>query len=277
MSNADSKRIIFFADTHLSPAQPDKSRFVIDFLHQQSRNTTFYILGDFFDIWIGPAHIKLPDYAEILKELKKLTASGVAINLIPGNRDYMVGPELTRAAGIKVLPPVFTLDTGHIRLILTHGDLLCTNDTPYQGYRRLLQSRIVKSVGKSLPGPVGRTLGKGLRRNFSTPKSEYKILPGKNIVRLPVKLQPTIPGSNSPCSNCRSIVIATAKRYLTGCDAIICGHIHRHSQTRFGDKQLFVVGDWDLSAARLRNGQVAQAGKKPSWVEYTPTDGLLLK
>ena len=217
-----SQRIIFFSDTHLSPAQPDKTGFLIDFLNTHSKNTSFYILGDLFDIWIGPGHVKLLDYADILNTFKKLTDSDVEINFIPGNRDYMVGQELADATGVKVLPEIFLLTLPNKKVMLTHGDLLCTQDIAYQNYRRLMQSELVKSAARALPASVGTKLGKGLK-TFSAGSDTARILPVKNIVP------------------------ATIKRFFKqSFDAIVCGHIHKPSQTELNVankvKYLFVVG-----------------------------------
>jgi UDP-2,3-diacylglucosamine hydrolase len=247
-------KTIFFSDTHLSPAQPDKTRFLIEFLNTHSKDTSFYILGDLFDIWIGPGHVKLMDYADILNAFRKLTGSGTAINFIPGNRDYMVGQELAEATGVRVLPEVYALNLPGMKIMLTHGDLLCTDDIDYQSYRRLMQSKLVKSAARSLPTSVGTRLGKGLK-NFSAGSDSARIIPGKTIARLLERseLQPTIPGSNSLRSNCRRIVPATVKRFLKeSYDAVICGHIHKPSQTEFNVsnkvKHLFVVGSLNKDA-----------------------------
>ncbi|MFH1228025.1 MAG: UDP-2,3-diacylglucosamine diphosphatase [Planctomycetota bacterium] len=216
------QRILFFSDTHLSPAEPERTVFLADFMENQSKNTAFYILGDLFDIWIGPGHIKLMEYQHILNRLKILTSAGMDINFIPGNRDYMVGPELTEATGVRVLPEMFELNANGKKLLLTHGDLLCTHDRDYQRYRRVVQSGVVKTITRNLPHSMGRTIGRGLKKISARSK-----------------------GTKTSAS--KDIVMDTVKEYLDqSFDAIICGHIHKaqHIEVLSSGKikHLFVTG-----------------------------------
>jgi len=213
--------IIFFADTHLNVSQPGKTQRVIDFLKGKPLDTTFYILGDFFDLWIGPNHLDLGDYKDILNEIKKLTSAGVRINLIPGNRDFTVGPEVTNFAGIKVLSEIETITLDGKKILLSHGDIFCTEDRSYQSYRRLSRAKIIKSTYQSLPAGIGMRLGKKVR-GYSD-----EVVPQKPPVS-------------------RNIIDSVLKRYFRkGYDMIICGHIHRE-QTReiMPGKTLITVGAW---------------------------------
>jgi UDP-2,3-diacylglucosamine hydrolase len=213
--------VIFFADTHLNVTRPDKTQKVISFIKIQPRNTVFYILGDFFDFWIGPRHLELDDYRALLMEIRNLTSAGVRINFIPGNRDFTVGSEITAAAGIKVLSETETVRLGGHKVLLTHGDIFCSEDRSYQSYRRLSRARIVKSICKSLPLNIGLHLGRQVRGYSSD------VVPRKSLVS-------------------RNIIDAVLNRYFRkGHDAIICGHVHK-KQVRevMPGKTLFVLGDW---------------------------------
>lgn len=228
-----SSPIIFFADTHLNISQPDKTRRVIDFLKGQPSDSTFYILGDFFDLWIGPKHLKLADYKDVLGEIKKLTLSGVGINFIPGNRDFTVGPEITAFAGIKVLPEIESITLGDKKVLLTHGDIFCTEDKSYQSYRRLSRARIIKSAYQALPAKIGMHLGRKVR-GYSD-----EVVPQKTLVS-------------------RNVIDSVLKRYFKkGYDVIICGHVHKE-QTReiLPGKTLITVGDWQDKGSYLeyKNG-----------------------
>ncbi|MBI5779836.1 MAG: UDP-2,3-diacylglucosamine diphosphatase [Planctomycetes bacterium] len=226
--------IIFFADTHLNISEPAKTQRVIDFLNGNPRDTVFYILGDFFDLWIGPKHLELEDYKEVLNAIKKLTAAGVKINFIPGNRDFTVGPELTNFAGIKVLSEMETITLDGRKILLSHGDLFCTEDRSYQAYRRFSRARIIKSAYQSLPSGIGMRLGKKVR-GYSD-----EVVPQKPLVS-------------------RNIIDSVLKRYFKkGIDVIICGHVHKE-QTRaiLPGKTLMTVGDWQEhgSYVEYKNGE----------------------
>lgn len=52
-----------------------------------------------------------------------------------GNRDFLLGQDYARRAGMQLLPQPVVLDLGGHRTVLCHGDQLCTHDTGYQRYR----------------------------------------------------------------------------------------------------------------------------------------------
>lgn len=226
--------VIFFSDTHLNPSQLSKTRRLIGFMKSRPADSVFYILGDFFDLWIGPKHIELEDYRDLLLELRKLNSSGARINLIPGNRDFTVGPEITAAAGVKVLSETFALRLGDHKVLLTHGDIFCTEDRSYQSYRRLIRARFIKSFCQSLPLKLGMRLGRRVRGYSS------EVVPQK-----------------PPAS--RNIIDAILKRHFKkGYDVIICGHVHKPQIRQImPDRTLFTLGDWEEggSYVEYRDGE----------------------
>jgi len=231
-----SSPIIFFADTHLNISQPGKTHRVIDFLKGKPAGSTFYILGDFFDLWIGPKHLVLDDYKDVFREIKKLTASGVSINFIPGNRDFTVGPEITACTGMKVLPEIKSITLGEHKVLLTHGDIFCVEDKSYQAYRRIIRAKIIRSAYQALPAKIGMRLGQKVR-GYSD-----EVVPQKSLVS-------------------RNVIDSVLHRYFKkGYDVIICGHVHRQeSREIMPGKVLMTLGDWQ---------------NKGSYVEYR--DGKFL-
>ena len=220
--------IIFFSDTHLNISEPSKTQRVINFLHKQKPKTVFYILGDFFDLWIGPKHLELEDYREIITELKSLTVKGYQINFIPGNRDFQLGPEITAAAGVNVLPEIVNLNLDSNKVLLTHGDIFCTEDKSYQSYRRVSRSRIVKNLYQSLPQNLGLKLGRGVR-NYSKEVVPRKGAAGRNLIE--------------------SVLMRYFKR---GRDTIICGHVHNSQIREIGPgKILMTVGSWERQGSYI--------------------------
>lgn len=225
-------RIIFFSDTHLNISEPSKTYRVISFLHKQAPKTVFYILGDFFDLWIGPKHLELGDYREIIAELKSLTAKGYQINFIPGNRDFQLGAEITAAAGVNVLPEIVNLTFDGNKVLLTHGDIFCTEDKSYQAYRRVSRSKIVKSLYQSMPQTLGLKLGRGVR-NYSKEVVPKKGAAGRNLIE--------------------SVLMRYFKQ---GSDTIICGHVHKSQirEIRPG-KTLMTVGSWERQGSYVEYAQ----------------------
>lgn len=52
-----------------------------------------------------------------------------------GNRDFLLGPEFCRRAGMRPLDQPHVLDLYGTPTVLLHGDQLCTRDIQYQRYR----------------------------------------------------------------------------------------------------------------------------------------------
>ena len=81
-------RRIFLSDVHLSPREPARTERLIRFLrHEAPHADEIYILGDLFDYWIGPKHLRLPDYREALDALAQ-AARTTKVFFLLGNRDF---------------------------------------------------------------------------------------------------------------------------------------------------------------------------------------------
>jgi UDP-2,3-diacylglucosamine hydrolase len=127
--------ILFISDLHLSFEKPEITRRFITFLqHRAPQAQALYILGDLFDAWIGDDD-PTPPNALIRKHFKQLTASGVSVYFLQGNRDFLLGNSFCTAAGINLLAETVVIDLFGTPTLLTHGDLLCTDDVPYQVFR----------------------------------------------------------------------------------------------------------------------------------------------
>ncbi len=130
-----SKAILFVSDLHISFDKPQITRRFLNFLAQRAKHAAaVYILGDLFDAWVGDDDPTPPNNA-IRQALKTLTDHGVAVFFQPGNRDFLVGERFTADTGVSLLGDYAVIELGDIRTLLTHGDLLCTDDLPYQAFR----------------------------------------------------------------------------------------------------------------------------------------------
>ena len=52
-----------------------------------------------------------------------------------GNRDFLIGETFANETGITILPDPYVLDINNQKVVLSHGDLLCTDDTDYMNFR----------------------------------------------------------------------------------------------------------------------------------------------
>lgn len=131
----------FISDLHLSAQRPAVTQA---FLHWLKRSVhaddTLYILGDFLDVWVGDDVLdeasQAPIFAPIVQGLRALTAQGVSIFLMHGNRDFLIGEGFAHACGVQLLEDPTLINVAGKRVLLTHGDALCTDDVEYQAFRR---------------------------------------------------------------------------------------------------------------------------------------------
>ncbi|PHV09929.1 UDP-2,3-diacylglucosamine diphosphatase [Chitinimonas sp. BJB300] len=129
------KPILFASDLHLSDADPATTAAFLAFLHTQVQTASaLYLLGDIFEYWIGDDDQNALN-GQIAGELRALAKNGVSIFLMHGNRDFLLGPQYAAAAGATLLDDPFILNAFGHKLILSHGDVLCTDDTAYQQFR----------------------------------------------------------------------------------------------------------------------------------------------
>lgn len=127
--------ILFLSDVHLAIGKPEITRLFIRFLTGPAAQAAeIYILGDLFDAWIGDDDTTPPNNT-VRKHLKTLTNSGTKIFLQPGNRDFLIGPRFCEETGIKLLDDYAVVNLYGTPTLLTHGDLLCTDDIAYQQFR----------------------------------------------------------------------------------------------------------------------------------------------
>lgn len=141
----------FISDLHLNGAQPEITRQFVDFLRGPARGAEqLYILGDLFEFWIGDDDPD-PAYAQVQEELRALTAAGVPCSVMHGNRDFLIGRSFCTRTGCQLIDDGTVIHLYGQRVLLMHGDLLCTDDRSYQRLRRLVRNPLVQWLFKHLP------------------------------------------------------------------------------------------------------------------------------
>jgi UDP-2,3-diacylglucosamine hydrolase len=133
--------ILFISDLHLALEKTEITQRFLNFLRDRARSAqALYILGDLFDAWIGDDDNTPPN--KIVKQaLKQLADSGTAIFLLQGNRDFLLGADFCRQSGVTLLDEYAVIELQGQAILLTHGDLLCSDDLPYQAFRVKAHSR----------------------------------------------------------------------------------------------------------------------------------------
>jgi UDP-2,3-diacylglucosamine hydrolase len=167
---------LFISDLHLDAGDAEAVERFVSFLGRDARAARqLYILGDLFEAWIGDDDddVRL---APIVAALRRLTSAGTACAIMHGNRDFLIGERFCAATGCRLLPDYELIHVGTERVLLTHGDLLCTDDTRYLTLRGRLRSTEWQRDFLSKPLPERREIAFALRQLSATEiaaKSEY--------------------------------------------------------------------------------------------------------
>jgi UDP-2,3-diacylglucosamine hydrolase len=128
-------KIHFISDLHLCEEEPATLRAFTSYLAGPARNAdTLYILGDLFEYWAGDDD-DTPLIRQVADALSALAESGTALRFMAGNRDFLIGQGFASRCALRLLPDPSRLVVDGRQLLLTHGDVLCTDDTAYLQYR----------------------------------------------------------------------------------------------------------------------------------------------
>lgn len=131
------RRTLFISDLHLGAERPELLTAFETFLAGPARGAAaLYILGDLFEYWAGDDDIDTPPNRLVADSLRALADTGTQIHFMPGNRDFLIGEAFAAAAGLTLLPSPSLVTIDGRKLLLCHGDELCTDDVVYQAYRK---------------------------------------------------------------------------------------------------------------------------------------------
>lgn len=154
---------LLISDLHLHADAPDIAAGFLDYLDRQACHAdALYLLGDFFETWIGddyPGEFE----ARIVAALSRLTAGGTQLYFMPGNRDFLVGDGFAQATGATLLPDPSVVDLGGRRTLLMHGDSLCTRDTAYMRFRAMARDPQWQAQILAMPVEQRQELARSLR------------------------------------------------------------------------------------------------------------------
>lgn len=145
------RHTLFIADLHLCEEEPAITAGFLAFLRREAPQAdALYILGDLFEAWIGDDDPD-PLHAEIASALKALQQQGVPCYFIHGNRDFLIGKRFAAASGMTLLPEEQVPELYGKRILIMHGDTLCTDDQGYQRFRRKVRQPWLQKVFLALP------------------------------------------------------------------------------------------------------------------------------
>ena len=223
---------LFVSDLHLDAGAGQAVALFLRFLRTEAREAeALYILGDLFEVWIGDDDPD-PDKARVCDALRELGASGVPCFVLHGNRDFLYGAGFMQRTGSTLLPDPVTTDIDGQRVLLTHGDALCTGDRSYQELRSTVRRPEWQRRFLSLPRKTREQLASVARRGSRahTSITQYQIM------------------------DVETSAVYAAMR-ATGARVLIHGHTHRPGMHDLvidgGPAQRIVLGAWHDSGNYL--------------------------
>lgn len=210
---------LFISDLHLSPDHPRLVRGFLALLKEyKNKNTQLYILGDWFNAWIGDDY-SAPWLDEIITALQEFTAVNNHVYFQVGNRDFVLGKKFLALFNATLLPDVYILEINHRKFRLEHGDALCTDDVAYQRFRKVIRNPILLGILKSTPLNFRQKLANGFRKK----SSETKQLKSYDIM---------------------DVNLHVVENAIHQVDYLIHGHTHRPEIHEVINKKRIVLGDW---------------------------------
>ena len=142
---------LFVSDLHLSSERPQSLELFLRFCTRAGSCVgALYILGDLFELWLGDDD-DTPPHGDVITALAALSAAGTDVHVGLGNRDFLLGKRFARATGARLLPDYHVIDLHGTRTLITHGDLLCTQDRKYQNFRRVVRNPLARYAFLGVP------------------------------------------------------------------------------------------------------------------------------
>ena len=131
---------LFISDLHLEAARPEIALQFQEFMTAEAVSAdALYILGDLFESWVGDddpnAH-----YGAVKKSIRQLVDHNVPVFFMHGNRDFMIGDVFASDTGVTLLPDPYLVEIHGTRVLLSHGDAMCTDDVKYQAVRQMTRN-----------------------------------------------------------------------------------------------------------------------------------------
>jgi UDP-2,3-diacylglucosamine hydrolase len=127
--------VLFLSDVHLDVERPATIETFVDFIQREGiQAERLFILGDLFEVWVGDDEDD-PRILPVLEALATLKAYEVPCYVMHGNRDFLIGEGFAKRTGCRIMSDYVTVEIYGKAMLLTHGDLLCTDDTAYMKLR----------------------------------------------------------------------------------------------------------------------------------------------
>lgn len=215
--------IDFISDLHLHASDAQTFLGWERYLAHTTADAVF-ILGDLFEVWVGDDCLSLGTFEENCANILKHVTSRVAVYLMHGNRDFLLGAAFMKASCCVPLQDPTLLALGDTRWLLTHGDSLCLDDTEYQEFRKVVRSAEWQTNFLSKPLVDRKIIAYGIRN-----QSEGRKQAGEKYADVDTTAS-------------IALIDANAAQHM------IHGHTHKpYTHQLPSERTRIVLSDWDLA------------------------------
>ncbi len=207
------------------------------------------MLGDLFEVWVGDDARAGPFEQRCIDVMREASAQRT-LAFMQGNRDFLLGEAMRAASGLEGLPDATVLSAFDRRVVLTHGDALCLEDTDYQRFRATVRSTAWQTDFLSRPLPERQRLARAMRDASTAHQAKH------------------------PPALWADVDTAAALHLLdaAGSDTLVHGHTHRPGMTPLSATAVrLVLSDWDFDGDAPR-GDVLRL--TPQGLERRPAIAL---
>ncbi len=229
------EQIDFISDLHLSPEVPQTLATFRHYL-ANTQADALIILGDFFEVWLGDDARTQSFEAEVVEWLHSFSQHR-ALAFMVGNRDFLIGPDMAHACGMRLLSDPTTVNAWGQHVLLTHGDAWCLSDKPYQAFRSMVRSPQWQQNFLSKPLSERQEIARRLRQGSQMHQAQR---------------------TESEWHDLDSL---TMLEHLsqTGCPVLIHGHTHRPGHQALSPHfTRYILSDWDMDQPNHLRAEVFQ-------------------
>jgi len=132
--------IQLISDLHLSADDPALLDQFRQYAAPLESGDELYILGDLFEYWLGDDAVEFLGHLQAERLLSSISDRGVQLNFLTGNRDFLLGKSFADRCGMNLIADEHILNVGAERILLMHGDSLCTDDVAHQQFRTMVRT-----------------------------------------------------------------------------------------------------------------------------------------
>jgi UDP-2,3-diacylglucosamine hydrolase len=215
------------SDLHLQASEPATFEAWRDYMASTPADAVL-ILGDLFEVWVGDDAAEQDPFLQSCAQVLRQTAQRLHTAFMPGNRDFLVGSAFLSYCGVEALSDPCVLQWGDQRILLSHGDALCLDDSAYQAFRQQVRHAHWQTEFLAKPLHERLALARAMRMQSESQKHSGTVYADADAQ------------------------MALNWLHAARADRLVHGHTHQAADHPLGAGYRHVLSDWSLDHAPSR-------------------------